>query len=81
MRKNRRVLVSTGTIIKIDVENGLIGARDALGHVTYYNITPSNLFDTDGSHILIDVLHPVDQVLINGTKHKHMVMMTVMRTA
>ncbi|WP_027365064.1 hypothetical protein [Desulfotruncus alcoholivorax] len=79
MRKNMRVLATTGTIVKIDVENGLIGVSDALGHVTNYNITPSNLFDTDGSHILIDDLRPGDRLLINGTGYR--MMMKVMRAA
>jgi hypothetical protein len=79
MRNNKRVSVSTGTIVHIDTENGLIGVSDALGTVTNYAVRPSYLFDTDGNHIHIDELHPGDQVMINETGY--LVMMKVWRIA
>lgn len=79
MRNNKRVSVSTGTIINIDTEKGLIEVSDALGTITKYAVMPSYLFDTDGNHILVDELRSGDQVVINETGY--LVMMKVWRIA
>ncbi|KJS11832.1 MAG: hypothetical protein VR67_11620 [Peptococcaceae bacterium BRH_c8a] len=79
MRNNKRISVSTGTIVNIDFEKGLIEVSDALGTITKYAVMPSYLFDTDGNHIHLDELRPGDQVMINETGY--LVMMKVWKIA
>ncbi|KJS11828.1 MAG: hypothetical protein VR67_11590 [Peptococcaceae bacterium BRH_c8a] len=79
MRNNKRISVSSGSIVNLDTENGLIGVSDALGTITNYNVMPSSLFDADGNQILIDELRLGDQVVINETGY--LVMMKVWRIA
>jgi len=79
MRNNKRISVSSGSIVNLDTENGLIGVSDALGTITNYNVMPSFLFDADGNQILIDELRLGDQVVINETGY--LVMMKVWRIA
>jgi len=67
MRKRKYIRVLSGTISSVSFENGWIGLVDASGHVTGFNILPSNLYDTDGNRISIDELRQGDYVTINET--------------
>lgn len=79
MSNNKRVSVSTGTIVNIDFEKGLIEVSDAMGYITKYAVMPLYLFATDGNHIHIDELRPGDQVVINETGY--LIMVKVLKIA
>jgi len=79
MGKNKRISVTTGIIVSLDTDRGLIVVSDAAGQVTKFQIVPAYLQDTDGNRIQIEELRKGDHVVINETGY--MVMIRVLRIA